>query len=255
MRRRIVLNALIGTGAYLVFLLATVPAATAYGWLARDLGAIRLAGLQGTVWHGRAAEATFGGRSFGAVSWDMHVWALLLGRIAAAVSVSDPAASASADISVSFAGSLHVEDVDADLALARVADMVPALTGLASGRASLHLAELDIPASGAPSAKGRIVVTDLHLTWPQDIALGDYAADIDSESGALRARIRDASGPLGVQLVATVTRDGAYRVGGTLAAHSDAPDKLKDALNMLGKTDAGGRHAVDLAGSLPALRF
>lgn len=255
MKRKLFINALAAFGAYLVLLLATVPAATAYGWFAGYLHGLRLDGIQGTVWNGRAAEVSFEGRRLGSAAWDTHTWRLVLGHIAADIRLTDGAGNASGTASVSFGGSISLHDVDANLSLSELATLFAVPADMITGQASMHIDNLELPASGAIMAAGRIVVTGLRTSWPESMELGDYAADIDSESGALRARIHDASGPLAAQLVATVTRKGAYRVGGTLAARSGAPADLKDALQMLGGVDSAGRHTVKLAGSLSTLRF
>ena len=48
----------LGVGAYLAFALVLFPADVAYRWLAPDT--VRLSGVQGTVWSGRATLGSAG---------------------------------------------------------------------------------------------------------------------------------------------------------------------------------------------------
>jgi len=48
---------------------ATLPASTAYNYFGDKLGALKLSGLSGTIWDGRASSAQVFGQELGALKW------------------------------------------------------------------------------------------------------------------------------------------------------------------------------------------
>src|SRR5690606_26175100 len=69
----------LGLGAYIAFALSTFPAAAAYRWFAPP--ELRLAGVEGTVWSGRAALASAGDFPMRDLRWNIDAPPLLLGRV------------------------------------------------------------------------------------------------------------------------------------------------------------------------------
>ncbi|MBI1195623.1 MAG: hypothetical protein GC138_07245, partial [Gammaproteobacteria bacterium] len=73
-----------GIAVYLVALIATFPADRAYGWLRPALETnlpVRLYGVDGTLWSGKASQATAYGRTVNGMTWRLHPLALFLGRL------------------------------------------------------------------------------------------------------------------------------------------------------------------------------
>ncbi|MGH8135088.1 MAG: type II secretion system protein N, partial [Steroidobacteraceae bacterium] len=64
-----------GVAAFLVFLIAMVPATVLTRWLPPG---IAVAGLNGTIWSGRASSLGLRGRDLGAASWSCRPWPLLV---------------------------------------------------------------------------------------------------------------------------------------------------------------------------------
>jgi len=74
--------ALLAVCAYLVFLIAQLPAAQLYGWLKPRAGApLQLYQVSGSPWNGRAAAADIGKTRIEEPAWVLRPQALLLGRI------------------------------------------------------------------------------------------------------------------------------------------------------------------------------
>src|SRR5262245_42983650 len=73
----------LGTGAFVVFALWTLPARIALGWLAPD--DMSTAGVSGTLWKGRAEVVQLRDTLLGGVEWDLNMLALFTGRLSADV--------------------------------------------------------------------------------------------------------------------------------------------------------------------------
>ena len=56
---------------------ATLPASTAYKYFGDKLCALKLSGLSGTIWDGRASSAQVFGQELGALTWQLKAKPLL----------------------------------------------------------------------------------------------------------------------------------------------------------------------------------
>ena len=74
---------LFGLIAYVVFLLATMPAGFAYGYWKKSFGGdkvpVALNDIEGSVWSARADKAVIKGQQFNALTWNINFLTLLLG--------------------------------------------------------------------------------------------------------------------------------------------------------------------------------
>jgi general secretion pathway protein N len=122
--------AFLGVGAYLVFLLANLPAA----WLGFALdrssrGALALGEPAGTVWKGRGLLALRSGgalRGIADIEWRCNPLSVLTGRLSIALSGAAPGARLRASVSLG-AGSVRFQNVEADAPAALLEPAVPAV--------------------------------------------------------------------------------------------------------------------------------
>lgn len=130
LRRTGVRWALVGAAAYLVFLVATLPAA----WLDYALerasgGAIALADSAGTVWKGRgtlALRSRDGFRGLAEIDWRCNPLSVFSGRLNVAVSGAATAADLKASVGLGFR-SVRLQNVEASLQAAFLEEAVPIL--------------------------------------------------------------------------------------------------------------------------------
>jgi hypothetical protein len=69
----------LAVAAYLAATVTLFPAATAYRWLAPP--DVRVTGIEGTVWLGRAALASVADVGLYDIEWSTSAWRLLTGRL------------------------------------------------------------------------------------------------------------------------------------------------------------------------------
>jgi general secretion pathway protein N len=128
LRRTWVRFALAGLAAYLVFLLATLPAA----WLGYALerasgGALALGDARGTVWKGRGALAvrsSSGFRGVADIEWRCNPLSIFSGRLSVALSGTTPGADLKANVGVGLK-SVRLQNVEARIPVTLLEQAVP----------------------------------------------------------------------------------------------------------------------------------
>ena len=244
----------VGIGAYLAFTLSSFPAATAYAWFAPP--GVRLAGLEGTLWSGRAAGGAVGDVAVRDVRWRVYAWQLLLGRVAADLRAQLDDGFVSAQIKATR-GRLQLSEVRGSTSLPTLRNVLP-IAGI-RGAASLKLSALDVDLAKAWPTK---VVGDLTLAQLETppllptgarkiVPLGDYVVHFVDGTGGVNATFNDTGGPLEVKGTLALTAARAYTLDGLIKPRADAPQELVDGLAvMTADPDAEGRRRLMLTGTL-----
>ena len=188
-RRRGVQLAILGIGAYLVFLLANLPAA----WLGFALerssrGALALGDPLGTVWKGSGSLALRSGggfRSIADIEWSCNPLSVFTGRLRVALSGIAPEARLHASVSLG-AGSVRFQNVDANAPAALLGPAVPAVAfAKPEGRVRVLADSFEI---GEARVVGAVTVEWLEAGVLQVQRLGDYRLQItgSGERAALK---------------------------------------------------------------------
>ena len=246
-RRRLLVTA--GIAAFLVFLVALMPAAVLTRWLPPG---VAVAGLDGTIWSGRASSVSLQGRAVGAASWSCRPWPLLAMEWSCHVMLKPSGGQVSAWLS----GNFHADEIEArDLA-----GNLPItfFEGLASprgwtGRLDLDVAEARIAGGLPQSAEGKLLVRGLTAPGPGGALLGDFELTIGEGAvgtGTLTGRLSDLGGPLRVRGTIELKRDRSYFVSGEAAPGPGAGPAIFDTLGFLGPPDNSGRRPFTVEGTL-----
>lgn len=243
----------LGFGAYVAFAIATLPAGTAYRWLAPD--ALRLAGISGTVWAGRASLGSVPGLPLHDLQWRLRGWPLLLGHVSGRVEARLADGFVNADATASRS-SLLLKNVRASTSLPVLRTLLPIRA--TQGEVSLSLDRLRLVDDFPTTVVGTVRVDKLQVAPlvagknAALIPLGNYEVKFQDGSGAaVAATIHDTGGPLEVNATLQLTKDRTYKLDGRLRARADASDELVQGLNLMtGEPDAKGFRHFALDGSL-----
>ncbi len=245
----------LGIGAYLVFALASFPAAAAYRWFAPD--GVRLAGVQGTLWSGRAAGGSVAGLGVRDVHWRLRPLSLLLGRVAAAVDCRLADGFVSTDVTASRRR-LQFGGLKASTSLQTLAAVLP--TRGMRGLANLTLSSLSLENGWPIAIAGDLKLAQLQVAplvpsggAAQLLPLGDYAIDLGTGShGEVAANFKDTGGgPLEVSGTLLLDAMRMYTLDAFVKPRADAPQSLVQGLEfMTSDPDASGRRHLMLTGSL-----
>jgi general secretion pathway protein N len=241
----------VGVGAYLAFALALFPAATAYRWFAPE--EIRLAGIQGTVWSGRAELGAGAGVALRDVRWAVRPAALAGGRAAARFQARLAGGFIQGEVRAGLAD-VRLLDLQASTRLATLRGVLPLAD--TTGLASLMLEKLELVDGWPVNAAGELRIAELEVTplflgEGDMIPLGGYRLSFRDTGGrGLLADINDSGGPLEVEGVLELGLDRAYRLEGFVRARPEAsPDLVQGLEFMTADPDAAGRRPVSITGT------
>jgi len=238
-----------GAAAFIVFLLAFLPASVLLRFLPAE---VSLSGVSGTVWRGEAGVLSVQGRPVGAIRWSNRPWRLLVLQLDYAVRYLPEGGEV--DMDVTLLGPHRVE-----IANARGSLPIMALDGLLGPAGWKAIAELDVDSlmlvDGFPeSAAGLLVLRDLTAPGARgakigsfELTLGEGAVGSDSIAG----RLRDlGGGPMQVRATLELKPDRSYVLSGEVAAGPEASAAIQRTLRFLGPADSLGRRPFTVEGTL-----
>ena len=201
---------------------------------------------EGTLWSGSCSGLIVDGRPVGDLTWELHPLRLLAGRLAAHVTLAGAGMQGSADAEAGLHRHLLARNLTARLPLDP--QLLPGLPGGVRGQAQLALPLAEVQGGIVTALQGRIEVHDL-VSPDGPTRLGSYVVEFPAAAGEIAGRVRDLDGPLSVDGVLKLTRQGGFDIQGTVAPKPGAPPALTNNLGFLGSPDAAGRREFSLTGT------
>ena len=238
-----------GIVAFLVFLIAMVPATVLTRWLPPG---IALAGLDGTIWSGRASSLSLEGRDLGAANWSCRPWPLLVFEWSCRVSLQPFGGQLETVLSGNFdTDEIEARDLTGSLPITFLEAMVTPKGW--TGRLELDVATARIAGGLPQDAEGKLYVRALKAPGPGGALLGDFELTIGEGAvgtGTLTGRLIDLGGPLRVRGTVELKRDRSYFLSGEVAPGPGAGPSIFDTLVFLGPPDNSGRRPFSVEGTL-----
>jgi general secretion pathway protein N len=237
-----------GILAFLLIVIANIPASLAGRWIP---GNIHVAALNGTMWHGEALSVQAGAIDIERLEWRLHPLALLTGRFAARIEASTAPDRLTAEISLDRSGKIEAHAVAAELDAASFAGR--ALPTGWSGPFAVHLDELVIENRWVTKIRGG--AESGVLSGPPAVKpyLGSYRLtfgdDADAAPEELRGHFQDTGGPIEISGEARLYRDRRAIVSGWVRARPDAPQVVVDDIAKLPESDPQGRKRFSIENS------
>src|SRR5690242_13405126 len=127
-----------GVCAYLLFVIATVPASLIFKFTHNQL---QSAAVSGTIWRGKASTLQAGILNIGDVEWNLHVLPLFVGHIAADMKLVQQKGFAQGKVIVSAGGKIRFSNLKASLPLDTILGQ-GGLPGGWTGTANINFDEL-----------------------------------------------------------------------------------------------------------------
>lgn len=238
---------LAGVIAYLIFLLATLPAAYAVGWLQRRVPQLEITGVSGSVWSGNARDIVFSGQSWGRMHWSFDWTGLFTGHPGYRLALQDSDVSLRGRVA-GGSQNLLLRDIHGHLNVQRLSSWLPLPQGAVSGNLELQLARVTVVDDRPTSATGVINLVSTRLAWPQPVTLGNYQLKLVTRPDSrIDGTLLDTSGPLMLRGNLTLRPDGHYDVAGTLASRDASDTALNNLLRLL-PTGPSGSHRFGFSG-------
>ncbi|WP_448213683.1 type II secretion system protein N [Colwellia sp. MEBiC06753] len=232
--------------AYLIFVIALLPAKTAIGWFSLPKN-VELGFVSGSVWHSQISEIRIQGISINQVQAEVSLLSLLTFAPSVDLTFGTPtAAGPSGSASVTLAGNtVQVNEANISMAASEIAPLLPLPIPVnAFGGVKLTVKELAV-------SQTQCLTADAKVAWQraavnaleQDIELGDFAADIQCEKDNLVVNVVPEN-RLGLTVSTQIQMNGRFSGEGYLQPGAEFPAELKQALPFLGNADAQGRYRL-----------
>jgi general secretion pathway protein N len=244
----------VGVIAYLLFLLATFPAARLTAKL--QTKGVVAAGVSGSIWHGTAAALQINGIALGATEWNIHPWRLVLGTLSVDIHAKRDDGYADATVLTGFKGATTIRDLRGSLPVNALSTL-----GLPGGGAygwggtiQVKLDELVLTNNWPTAIKGSVDIANLFGPAQQPTQLGGYrivfaapsatASEVQGNVTSMDDALLDVAGTL------RLSPNRTYVIDAQVGTRANAPASFVKTLQYLGLPDAQGRRPLSIAGSL-----
>jgi len=228
---------------------ATCPAEFAYRMVADRFGAVRLAGVSGSLWQGRAASTQVFGQEIGALDWQLEAAPLFGGEVMAHVRLAGNELSGGGIVDRTSDGTISVRDATfrVPASLAAPALDIPSLQLL--GHIDGKLTRAQLRGVWLQQASGTLLWSDAAVAGAAQAQFGTLEATFSSApDGSISGVARDLGGPL--QLSGTFkVNAGSFEADANLAARDGNPQVI-EALRYIGEPQADGTSHLIIHGQL-----
>jgi len=243
----------VGVGAFLLFVLANVPAR-----LGTDLlgaAGVQTGSASGTLWRGEVSSLRVSGLSLGRTSWALRPLSLLFGRLAADIDTELPGGFVRGRAEAGLGGRLALTDTEAASPLSNLAPLLG--LPVAGGEANASIQRLVFEDGWPTAAVAELRVGRLPLALPgmapEPGAIGSFAAVFDlpelAAGDRLTGELRDLGGAREVSGTISLSPPNKYDIAGLLKPRASAPPSLTQGLVLFGPEDTQGRREFSLSGS------
>ncbi len=239
--------ALIGGGAYLLFLIATLPARLAVGWFAPDT--VTASGVEGTVWNGSASAIAAGNVQLGSTRWSSRLSSLLLARAGFRIETQYAGGTVLGNVAFGLGGSVFLDDVTGLLPLAGAERVIPGIPPV-TGRTGLSIASARLDDGWPTAIDGTVDLINVAILAPTRVDLGTFQIEFDAASEQpVIGQVSDVQSPLGVRGELRLAEGRAYEVDVAMTPDPARRD-LTEALTLLTGPAGPDGHLYSYSGAL-----
>lgn len=246
--KKVLLYLLIFISAYLVFVIATMPANFVLSQFSLPKE-IKVHSLSGTVWHSKISAISNDYIDVSDVETDLNFWSLLTLAPRIDIRLGDslkrgPIGSLTAILS---GESIQIKNAEITIAANDV---------IANAKLPIPIdAKGDVELNITSFQLGKPICQELvgQISWPkakvkalnENINLGSLSGKLSCDQGALMLTI-DKKNDLGLTYTAYVRKIGIISGDGYLQPGEKFPENVRPALSFLGKPDNQGRYRLSL---------
>lgn len=247
-KRYYILTAII---AYLVLLIATVPA-TLFSRIINDNTPVRIQGVSGSLWNGKALLLTTGNNThLKNTRWSFAPMSLLSGRLAFDIKTELLGNAIKARAGSSFLGHVVVSDLSARIPARDITELARIPLAQLDGTFDIDIENASWQAGEAPLANGRIDWRNAAVTVAETARLGNVSIALsESEQDRLQASISNQGGDIKISGGAELLPENRYKLDIRLKPLAGASDNIKQSLVMFAKKQGNGEYLLQNSGSL-----
>lgn len=251
--KRTVGYVLFGVALYVVFAIATFPAARAYVLLEDKLADVTLYDVSGTVWNGKAKAADVQNQHLRSVNWSLRPWTVPLGRLDVKWSFDNGNMWGSGIAGLTAGGNLRLAGLEAAVPATELQPLLRRVPARLGGTfvVDLENAKVDMAANVPLAAQGQLRWKNAAITVVEEAGLGQFQMDFETTDEGVQGTLTDGGdGPLEAEGLLLVQPDGQYRFTGTVAVRDTSRRDLIQGLRFLGRPGPDGRIPLSYSGTL-----
>lgn len=225
------------------------PASIATSWLQRANHPLQLQMTEGTLWRGKALQASWQGLVLGESNWRLTGLSLKPFTLKYSISSDGRQFRLSGLVNARAGGGVHAEQLEGRMPAAWVdlQSFIPFV--FLAGDIEWQLDYLDWPETGMPAAQGTFYWRRAGLTGLARVDLGALEISLEDSPGQLTATIRSLENA-DVRVNGQILSDGQQYTLDAYAQVSRGRRDIFDMLAPLGKVQADGKIRFNWTGNL-----
>lgn len=252
--KRWIIYGLLVLGAYLVVLVATLPASRVYQLAAATLPpSIQLYGLKGSLWSGSADTLVLASQRYRNARWQLQPLSLLSGAMVFELDLDNGASLLQGRAGVDIFGNLILRNVSLQQDLGDIQALAQVAPISLGGKISGRIDAVKMSRRQIASAQANFTLRDVAFLLPRRTPWGDFKLDIEKPDSDTLVKVRDQGGPLRADGLITIDDANQYQINIALEAAADASPDLIQGLNYVGPRGGDGKTRLTNGGSLTQL--
>lgn len=225
---------------YLFFLIINLPASIIVSNINLPNNAV-LTSISGTVWSGKVEQLKISNIEVGSVSWKLSPLNLIIGELAADISIVNRKQYLNAEVNISLSGKIKLEETRFSIDLTSLAPLTYGMPFAYAGKASGYFPVSFFHKNNFVGVNGKLSLSSIEMISPQNQYFGDFIVDFRAEKeGATSGKIKDSGGALSIDGQLALKKNGQLNTSVKLSAR-ETGGSLEKMLSFLGRKDTSGR--------------
>jgi general secretion pathway protein N len=214
---------LVGAVAYLLFLVMAAPAAKVLPLFQPRLQNIQLAGVEGSLWSGKAAQVDVSPLQLKDVRWSFRPFGLFVGRAVFNVRGQLQGQRIKAKVGSTLLGKPYLSDLRGRISANDLIYWLGLKPVQLDGQLDFHIDDVEWSESGLPAMAGTAWWSLARLVSPLELVLGNAQLETQIEDAVTRGKLQASGGALLVQADVELKPDGGYRFDANIQQKGDVP--------------------------------
>ncbi len=229
----------LGLVAWLVFLIATVPADRALAF-APPMPGVAIGQVRGTLWHGQAASLVAKGIQLDKLRWRFRPLSLLTGRFEFDIKAGLGGKPAHTLAGRRFSGASYLRDVQLSIPAADVLYRLGINQVGVSGELVMDLDDVRFTQDGIPMFSGVTRWTPAVVEAPLALSLGTATLTTRQDGDITQGDLVAVGGVLQVKADVALETTGAYRLNAVITQNGNVPPAVTKFLSTFTEYENGG---------------
>lgn len=231
---------LVGVAAFVLFVVVTAPAAKLLPWLQPQLPGVRLGGVSGSLWSGRAQVLQAAGIPFSDVRWHLRPLTLFKGALEVAVEAQFNRQPLRAHAGLGLFAGAYVADISGSMTASDLLFLSGMRVAELDGLVDFDIDRVTGIGSGLPAMAGSVTWSPARVLAPLELDLGKAQLQTRIEDGATRGQLVAGGGVLGVKGDVRLNPDGSYQLVGDVTRQGAVPQAVDRFLDTFAEPSNGG---------------